>query len=176
MRRSHAPPDRSLSDAAARRLRDARVTGDYETLLEAIPFARFLGLRVVDDGAACRYVMPYRDVHIGNAAKPALHGGTVASVLELAMQLETLISQTQPRLPDPVDFTIDYWRAAGPADCHVAARVIRAGRAVAQVQAECWQDDRERPVAFARCNFIMRAPAPDQRGSSARAKSPQPLN
>lgn len=157
MSRSNADPDRSLSEAAARRLRDARVTGDYETLVDAIPFARFLGLRIVDEGDARRYVMPYRDEHIGNATKPALHGGTVAGVLELAMQLETLISQTQPRLPDPVDFTIDYWRSAGPADCHVAARVIRVGRAVAQVQAECWQDDRERPVAFARCGFVMRA-------------------
>lgn len=154
-------PDRRLSREAARKLRDAQDAGDYETLIAAIPFARFLSLRIVDDGELRRYVMPYRDAHIGNAAKPALHGGTVAGVLELAMQLETLISQTQPRLPDPVDFTIDYWRSAGPADCHVAARVIRVGRAIAQVQAECWQADRARPVAFARGGFVMRARDPD---------------
>ncbi|HET7314605.1 PaaI family thioesterase [Salinisphaera sp.] len=149
--------NRSLSGTAARRLRDARARGDYKALIDAIPFARFLGLAVVDEGDARRYVMPYRDTHVGNAAKPALHGGTVAGVLELAMQLETLISQTQPRLPDPVDFTIDYWRAAELADCHVAARVIRAGRAIAQVQAECWQGDRGRPIAFARGDFVLRA-------------------
>lgn len=164
MSSSHSPIDRTLSNAAARRLHDARVSGDYETLVQAIPFARFLGLRIVDAGAGRHYVMPYRAAHIGNATKPALHGGTVAGVLELAMQLETLISQTQPRLPDPVDFTIDYWRSAGPADCHVEARVIRVGRAVAQVQAECWQDDRQRPVAFARCGFVMRAADLDDEG------------
>ncbi|MES1936882.1 PaaI family thioesterase [Salinisphaera hydrothermalis] len=164
MKSARCGADRTLSDAAARRLHDARVGGDYEGLIAAIPFARFLGLRIVDAGPVRHYVMPYRDSHIGNAAKPALHGGTVAGVLELAMQLETLISQTQPRLPDPVDFTIDYWRSAGPADCFVEARVIRVGRAVAQVQAECWQDDRQRPVAFARCDFVMRAAGPVDEG------------
>lgn len=150
--------DRSLPSAVVHRLRDAQAARDYQALIDAIPFARFLGLGIVDEDETRRYVMPYRDTHIGNAAKPALHGGTVAGLLEIAMQLETLISQTQPRLPDPVDFTIDYWRSAGPADCHVVARVIRVGRAIAQVQAECWQADRARPVAFARGDFVLREP------------------
>lgn len=154
-------PARRLSALAAHTFKARVAAADYAAIIQAVPFAYFLGLQIVDDGPERRYVMPYRDAHIGNATKPALHGGTVAGVLEIAMQVETLISQTQPRLPDPVDFTIDYWRSAGAADCHVVARVIRAGRSIAQAQAECWQADRERPVAFARCAFVLRAAAAD---------------
>ncbi|RJS92583.1 PaaI family thioesterase [Salinisphaera sp. Q1T1-3] len=126
-------------------------------MIAAVPYARYLGLIVRTDAPGRRaYVMPYRDAHIGNASLPALHGGTLAALLELAMQFEALIDTPAPRLPDPVDFTIDYWRSAGPAECIASARLIRAGRHVAQVQAQCWQDNPDRPIAFARATFVLR--------------------
>ena len=130
-----------------------------EDLVAAIPYAAYLDLRIeyADDGQARVYRMPYRDELIGSQRLPALHGGTVASLLELAMQLEVLIAESQTRIPYPVDFSIDYWRSAAAVDCYCQCRLIRSGRRIAQVQAECWQNDRERPVAFARADFLLRA-------------------
>jgi uncharacterized protein (TIGR00369 family) len=143
---------------AKRNLQAALDAGDHGALVAAIPYAGFLGIAVDADTDGARiYRMPYRADLIGNSRKPALHGGTVAGLLELSMQLEVLIAETQARLPYPVDFSIDYWRSAGPKDCLCRCRLIRSGRRMAQVQAECWQDDAERPIAFARADFLLRA-------------------
>ena len=127
--------------------------------MAAIPYAAYLDLRIeqADEAQARVYRMPYRDELIGSPRLPALHGGTVASLLELAMQFEVLIAEAQTRIPYPVDFSIDYWRSAAAADCLCRCRLIRSGRRIAQVQAECWQDDPDRPIAFARADFLLRA-------------------
>ena len=127
--------------------------------MAAIPYAAYLDLRIeqADEAQARIYRMPYRDELIGSPRLPALHGGTVASLLELAMQFEVLIAEAQTRIPYPVDFSIDYWRSAAAADCLCRCRLIRSGRRIAQVQAECWQDDPDRPIAFARADFLLRA-------------------
>ncbi|MES1924093.1 PaaI family thioesterase [Salinisphaera sp. T31B1] len=138
-------------------LRAALDAGDHTAVVQAIPYARYLGLSVETEAAARFYRLPFRHDLIGNARKGALHGGTVAGLLELAMQLEVLIVEAQLRLPYPVDFSIDYWRSAAARDCLCRCRLIRSGRRIAQVQAECWQDDAERPIAFARADFLLRA-------------------
>ncbi|WP_293617693.1 PaaI family thioesterase [Salinisphaera sp.] len=132
---------------------------DSAALVAAIPYARYLDIRIeTATGETGRiYRMPFRDALIGSPRLQALHGGTVASLLELAMQFEVLIAERQARLPYPVDFSIDYWRSAAASDCRCRCRLIRSGRRVAQVQAECWQDDPERPIAFARADFLLRA-------------------
>jgi uncharacterized protein (TIGR00369 family) len=138
---------------------DSKPVLDSSDLVAAIPYAAYLDIRIeqADDGEARVYRMPYRDDLIGSPRLPALHGGTVASLLELAMQFEVLIAEAQTRLPYPVDFSIDYWRSAAAADCWCRCRLICSGRRIAQVQAECWQEDRERPIAFARADFLLRA-------------------
>ncbi len=142
---------------AAHTLRTAIDDGDYPAVVAALPYARYLGLIVADDGDARIYRMPFRDDLIGSTRLGALHGGTVAGLLEVSMQLEVLIAETQPRLPYPVDFSVDYWRSAASVDTCCRCRLIRSGRRIAQVQAECWQDDPDRPVAFARADFLLRA-------------------
>lgn len=138
---------------------DRKEASIHEDLVAAIPYAAYLDLRIeqADDGQARVYRMPYRDELIGSPRLPALHGGTVASLLELAMQFEVLIAEQQTRIPYPVDFSIDYWRSAAAMDCLCRCRLIRSGRRIAQVQAECWQDDPDRPIAFARADFLLRA-------------------
>lgn len=128
----------------------------HARLIASVPYAAFLGLYAeqVDD---TRYFhLPFQQDLIGNVQRAALHGGAVAGFLELAMQFEVLISQNQQRAPHPVDFSIDYWRSAQTRDVVAACRLIRQGRRIAQVQAECWQQDRDRPVAFARAGFLLR--------------------
>jgi len=143
--------------SAAKTLRKAIEAGDYPAVVAAIPYATYLGLTVAGDGDARIYRMPFRDDLIGSTRLGALHGGTVAGLLEVSMQLEVLIAETQPRLPYPVDFSVDYWRSAASVDTYCRCRLIRSGRRIAQVQAECWQDDPDKPVAFARADFLLRA-------------------
>lgn len=128
----------------------------YARLIEAVPYAAYLGIEIERSDKGTVFRLPFRPDLIGNPRLPALHGGVVAAFLELAMQLEVLVSQDQRRVPYPVDFSIDYWRTAKAQDMHATCRLIRHGRRVAQIHAECWQGDADRPVAFARADFMLR--------------------
>lgn len=155
------------------RMQSALKVGDHESIVAGIPYARYLGITIDEDATGTRvYRLPYRDDLIGNSRLPALHGGTVAGLLELSMQLEVLIVEAQARLPYPIDFSIDYWRSAGARDTLCTCRLIRSGRRMAQVQAECWQDDADKPVAFARAGFLLRAPDP----TDAHAEAPPAID
>jgi uncharacterized protein (TIGR00369 family) len=137
------------------RIAAALKRGDYGTMIEAVPYAAYLGISVESDDAERRYRMAYRDDLVGNAHLGALHGGVVAGFLEQAALFEALVSQSQRRIPRVIDFGVDYLRSARSQDLFAACRVVREGRRVAQVRAEAWQRDRERPVAAARAVFLL---------------------
>lgn len=138
------------------RINSALAGSDYAALVAEVPYAAYLGLEIQTVDGGRRYRLPYRDELIGNARIQALHGGVVAGFLEAAAIFEVLISQAQRRIPSSIDFGVDYLRSAKDRESFVDCRVVRHGRRVAQVQAEAWQTDRERPVAMARSVFLLR--------------------
>ena len=69
--------------------------------------------------------------------------------------LDALEAGDLPRLPKTIDFTVDYLRSGLPRDAYARARVTRSGRRYASVQAEAWQDNRDRPFAQAAAHFLM---------------------
>lgn len=137
-------------------------------LVEAIPYARFLGLRFGRRGDELTAWLPYREELIGNPILPALHGGATASFLEVAAVVElalaslweameegTLPPNAAPRLPKTIDFAVDYLRTGLPRDAYARARVARSGRRYASVHVEAWQDNRARPFAQGSGHFLM---------------------
>ncbi len=123
--------------------------------LAAIPYARFLGVRVepAGDGLVC--VLPFRDDLVGNAALPALHGGVVGAFLELTALVQLLELTDDDRVPRPIDFAVDYLRSAGPRDTRGRAEIVKHGRRIANVRVLAWQDDPARPVAAGTGNFLL---------------------
>ena len=124
-------------------------------VLDAIPYARFLGVEVerVDGGLEC--VLPFRDEIIGNAQLPAVHGGVLGAFLELTALLKLIDENGSPRVPKPITFTFDYLRSAGPATTRARAEIFRLGRRIANVHVIAWQDDRSRPVAAGNGKFLL---------------------
>jgi uncharacterized protein (TIGR00369 family) len=126
-------------------------------LIEATPYARFLGLqsRLDDDGLTV--TMPFADHLIGNPLLPALHGGSTAALLELTAMAEVARIYPRLRLPKPIDVTVSYLRSGRPQDVYARARISRAGRRVAHVLVEAWQDDPNQPIASLTANFLLSA-------------------
>ena len=60
-----------------------------------------------------------------------------------------------PKSPKTIDFTIDYLRSGRARDAYARAEVQKAGRRVANVRVEAWQDARDRPIAAAHGHFLM---------------------
>ena len=124
-------------------------------LLETIPYARFLNLDARRDGEALTVTMPFADRLIGNPMLPALHGGSTAALLELTAVAQVALLYPRLRLPRPINVTVAYLRSGRPVDVHARARISKAGRRVAHVQAEAWQDDETQPIATLAAHFLV---------------------
>jgi uncharacterized protein (TIGR00369 family) len=121
-------------------------------LLEAWPYARFLGVRLEAGGTGPLAVLPFDPKLIGNPILPALHGGVVASFLELAALARLDAAGRRART---IDITVDYLRPARPVTFYAEARILKLGRRAANLAVEAWQDDRESPVAALRGHFMI---------------------
>lgn len=138
-----------------RNLRDAGRAHDMQALADAIPYARSLGLRVERRGNELTTVMPFRDELIGNVRLPAIHGGALGALLEFCILFQLVFDDAGERLPKTIDISIDYLRSGKPMDSYARAEVVRRGRRVANVRAQVWQDERDRPIAAAHGNFLL---------------------
>jgi acyl-coenzyme A thioesterase PaaI-like protein len=138
------------------------------TLVDGVPYIRFLGIQFDRRGDELTAVLPFQDSLIGNPMLPALHGGATAAFLEVAAIIElawsTLWEGVEAEgalpagplgLPKTIDFTVDYLRAGLPRDAYARARVNRSGRRYASVHVEAWQDNRSRLFAQATGHFLM---------------------
>jgi uncharacterized protein (TIGR00369 family) len=124
-------------------------------LLDRVPYARFLGLESRQDGDVLTVTMPFADRLIGNPMLPALHGGATAALLELTAVGQVALSWPRLRLPRPINVTVAYLRSGRPVDVHARARISKAGRRVAHVLAEAWQEDETQPIASLTAHFLV---------------------
>jgi uncharacterized protein (TIGR00369 family) len=118
------------------------------SLLAAWPYARFLDVRL-EAGLA---VLPFAPRLIGNPVLPALHGGAVASFLELAALAKL---DAEGRRARTIDITVDYLRSARPVTTYAEARILKLGRRAANLAVEAWQEDRASPIAALRGHFLL---------------------
>lgn len=135
----------------------ARSAAEVRSLLDAIPYCRFLGITVEDgDDGGIVSRLRFGPQIIGNAALPAIHGGAIGAFLETAAIVELLrIAPADGALPKPVDLTIAYLRSARAVDTLARTIVTKHGRRVVNVRVEAWQDDRARPIATAQGHFLV---------------------
>ena len=142
-------------------------------LTEAVPYNRLLGAHFDRLGDELTGRLPFREGLVGNPLLPALHGGVTGSFLEITalMQLawdqalalmdeggaaaERITQGRYPPMPKTIDITIDYLRSGRPRETFARATVQKAGRRVAHLHVEAWQEARARPIAMLRGNFLM---------------------
>jgi acyl-coenzyme A thioesterase PaaI-like protein len=141
----------ALSDVLA----NAKETGNFGSLVESIPYLRFLGIGIdLVDGKVVGK-MTYSKHLIGNAALPALHGGTIGALLESTAVVQTLWEAETTRLPKIVTITLDFLRSGRPVDTFASGVITKHGRRVVTVGVEAWQEDRSRPIARANAHFLV---------------------
>ena len=132
-----------------------KAKGDYEAMVALVPYARWLGLscEATDEGLLGK--LAFSDMLVGNPTLPALHGGTLGSLLESTAIFQILWEEQSIVLPKTITVTVEYLRSAGPVDTIALARITKRGRRVINTWVEAWQEDRARPVATAHAAFLV---------------------
>ena len=128
---------------------------ELDRLLQRIPYAQFLGVRLELHGDEMTGVLPFAEHLIGNPTLPALHGGVIGAFMEMTAVLQLSIAEAQRRQPRPVDVSIDYLRSGRPVDTYARALIKKVGRRIANVQVEAWQDARAAPIAALHGHFLL---------------------
>lgn len=128
---------------------------DMQSLLEHIPYAKFMGITVDQKGDELTTILPFQEMLIGNPTLPALHGGAIGAFLEVTCIIQLLFDTQCERLPKTVDISIDYLRSGRPVKTFGRAIVTRQGRRVANVRAEIWQEAVSKPIAASHGHFLL---------------------
>lgn len=133
----------------------ARAEQRPELLCQAIPFASFLGLEPgLSDAGGLTFRLPYSEHLIGNPGVPALHGGTLSSLLETVAVMMTLWEVEPVPRTQVITMTTDYLRPALLEDVFAEGEFLRVGRRVVAVEVRVWQGER-RLVASGRVHVMI---------------------
>lgn len=158
---------------AANQSEKARRDAALARLTDKVPYHSFIGASFQRMGDELTGHLRFSEMLIGNPMIPALHGGVTGAFLEITAITQLTWDEVWarleaggdaaaeidagrfPKMPKTIDFTIDYLRSGRPRDAYARAYVQKAGRRVANVRVEAWQDARDRPIAAAHGHFLM---------------------
>ena len=117
---------------------------------EYIPFNKFIGLEIAEVGPDCALLkLPFKEELVGDSVRRAIHGGVLASVLDVAggtvcwaamMSLGSKVST--------VDIRVDYLRKGLCEELHCEAQLVRLGKSVGVARMEIYPaSDRAHVIA-----------------------------
>lgn len=131
------------------------------------PYADLLGITLElgagepGEGAPV-LAMPFGSDVIGRPG--FVHGGALAGLLEMAAIVALKHALEAENRADarikPINVTVDFMRGGREKVTRAQGHVSRLGTRIANVETIAWQDDRERPVAAARMNFLLAGSEP----------------
>lgn len=136
-------------------VRQAHQSGDFQAVVDSIPYAQFIGLKYQQLGKNILFHLPASPDNIGNPILPAIHGGVIGGFMELSASLQLVMTMDSFALPKIIDFSLDYLRAGRLQDTYAECQVWRQGTRVANVAITAWQTKRESPIATARAHFLL---------------------
>ncbi len=121
------------------------------------PYAEALGITVDhDEDGTPVLTLPARNRAMGRPG--FLHGGALSGLMEMAA-IAALRAELERRDEvmelKPVNVTVEFMRGASRQPTFAMGKVTRAGRRVALVNAECWQDDPAKPCALAQMKVLL---------------------
>ena len=136
-------------------LKHTRESGDFSRMLDAVPYAKWIGLQCERFGDDLIFRLPKKEENLGNPILPAIHGGVIGGFMEMSAAIYLMMSQDTFRMPRIVDFSLDYLRAGLNRETYAECRLTRQGNRVANVVITAWQKSRSQPIATARAHFLL---------------------
>jgi uncharacterized protein (TIGR00369 family) len=112
----------------------------WQERIDVSPFQRWLGLQVVEVGEGKMSVtMPWKDELVSNPTPPTMHGGILASLIDL-MGLYCVLTTGSISLAT-VDLRVDYHRPAGPGTLRAEASILKLGSKVSTAETKVFGEN-----------------------------------
>ena len=92
---------------------------------------------------------------MGYGRLAASDGRGTGGCLELVAVIDLLYSSEVSGIPKVIDFSLDYRRPGRDKTIYASCTVLRQGKKLVNVAATAWQDDVSKPIATARCHFLL---------------------
>jgi len=129
----------------------ADITKIARQFIEAIPYARALGMRLDEIGQGSAEIsMPYDERLIGDPISGVISGGAVSALMDTCGGAAVMSHPAGSLATATIDLRIDYMRAATPGQrIRAKADCFHVTRSVAFVRAQAFDDDETLPVATA---------------------------
>ena len=117
---------------------------DLLALMEdQVPFNRYLGIRgeSAEKGKSV-LLLPVRPEFVGDARRPALHGGVISALVDTAGGLAAWTALEEGESVSTVDLTVDYLEPARlGGQLRASAELLRKGNRVCHVRVRVTQDE-----------------------------------
>jgi uncharacterized protein (TIGR00369 family) len=116
---------------------------------ELIPFNKFLGIDVEEAKHGwVRLTLPYRAEYIGDASRPALHGGVISTLIDTCGGFAVWTTMSMEDRVSTIDLRVDYLSPGAPEKLIADGTVVRVGNRVGVVDVRVFQPSApERTVA-----------------------------
>ncbi len=105
-----------------------------------IPFNKFLGIENAEAREGfVRLELPYRPEFIGDATRPALHGGVISTLIDTAGGFAVWTQVGVDDRISTIDLRVDYLFPGGAERLIAEATVVRVGNRVGVADIRCFQ-------------------------------------
>jgi uncharacterized protein (TIGR00369 family) len=104
-----------------------------------IPFNRFLGIQLTSaEEGWVRLELPFRDELIGDASRPALHGGVISTIIDTCGGFAVFTCLPFGEKVSTIDLRVDYLSPGKPELLAAEGKVVRVGNRVGVVDVKCF--------------------------------------
>ena len=105
-----------------------------------IPFNRFLGIQITaaEEGWV-RLELPFREEFIGDASRPALHGGVISTLIDTCGGFAVFTAIPFGERVSTIDLRVDYLAPGLPETLVAEGKVLRVGNRVGVTDITCYQ-------------------------------------
>ena len=130
-----------------------------EDMTSYTPYARYLGMRVVETGPGFAVLaLPYRPEIVGDPVRKVVFGGAITGLLDHASGLAVACALDIFRAIATVDLRVDYLRAASPGlDLYARVDCYKVTRNVAFIRGVAYEHSTDDPFASCLGTFMLGA-------------------
>lgn len=121
----------------------------FNKMKDQHPYAKWLGAHALEQADNRILHLPFSELIIGDPFARTIHGGILASIMEVASARLISEQMEAPRLLAPLSSSINYLKRTFAGDVYSDARMVRFGRNIIVAHARAWQQTPDEPVASA---------------------------